>query len=330
MKTINWGMIGCGSVTEVKSGPGLYKAAHSALHAVTSRGLEKARSFAARHNVPVVYESVEALLADPDIDAVYIATPPDSHKDLALAAARAGKHVCVEKPMALTFEECGPIITACADAGVRLYVAYYRRGMPRFVQIKKWIEEGAIGAVRTVRLVQHQPPADEDRSPETLPWRLQAAISGGGKFLDMGTHMLDMCDFLFGPIAEVRGMAANTGGLYTVEDTVAAVWRHEGGVQGVGSWCYVAGQGEDKTVITGSKGRIEFEFFSDGPLVLITPDGRDEVRIPNPEHVHQPFFQSIVDELNGTGVCNGDVQGAARTSRVADDILRDVRARMKS
>lgn len=325
MKTIRWGMIGCGAVAEVKSGPGFYKADHSALVAVASSDARKAQSYAARHGVPTVYSSNEALVADPAIDAVYIATPPSSHKPLSLLVARAGKHVYVEKPMAMRFEECQEIVAACQQHGVRLFVAFYRRAMPRFLKIKEWIDSGAIGEVRNVRAVQHQPPAPEDLSRATLPWRLLPAVAGGGKFLDMGIHELDLFDFLFGAIEEVHGIASNQAGLYDVEDTVTATWRHASGVQGFGSWCYVCGQGEDAIQIVGSKGTISFEFFSDKPLKLVNADGEQLLQIANPPHVQQPFIQSMVDDLNGGAPCPGSVESAVRSSWVADEVLKKYR-----
>ncbi|MBS1157258.1 MAG: putative dehydrogenase, partial [Proteobacteria bacterium] len=305
MKTIRWGMIGCGAVTEVKSGPGLYKSNNSTLVAVTSSDLALSRSYAQRHNVAKVYASAEELVQDPEIDAVYIATPPVVHKSLSLLAARAGKHVYVEKPMAMRFAECQEIIDECQRHDVHLYVAFYRRAMERFLQVKRWLDDNAIGEVRCVKAVQHQPPAQEDLSRATLPWRLLPQVAGAGKFLDMGVHTLDIFDFWFGAIEEVHGIASNKGGLYDVEDTVTATWRHASGVQGFGSWCYVCGDDQDHVEIIGSNGRIEMEFFSDKPLRLITADGMQEADIPNPQHVQQPFIQSIVDDLNGVAVCPG-------------------------
>lgn len=325
MRTIRWGMIGCGSVAEVKSGPGFYKANHSALVAVTSSTVDKARSFAARHGVAKVYSSSEELVADPTIDSIYIATPPSSHKPLSLLAARAGKHVYVEKPMALRFEECREIVTACEQHHVRLFVAFYRRAMPRFLKVKEWIDSGAIGKVLHVRAVQHQLPAPEDLSRVTLPWRLLPEVAGGGKFLDMGIHELDLFDFLFGAIEEVHGIASNQAGLYDVEDTVTAVWRHASGVQGVGSWCYVCGQGEDAINIVGSSGSISFEFFSDKPLKLMNAQGEQLLQISNPAHVQQPFIQSMVDDLNGLAPCHGSVESAVRSTWVADQVLQNYR-----
>jgi predicted dehydrogenase len=279
------------------------------------------RSFAERHGVAKAYDTSEQLVTDADVDAVYVATPPSSHKPLSLLVARAGKHVYVEKPMAMRFDECREIVDVCAQQGVRLFVAFYRRAMPRFLKIKEWIDGGAIGEVRNVRAVQHQPPAPEDLSRDTLPWRLKPEVSGGGKFLDMGIHELDLFDFLFGAIEEVHGIAGNRAGLYDVEDTVTATWRHASGVQGYGSWCYVCGHGEDFVEIVGSQGRITFEFFSDRPLKLINEEGEQIVDIPNPPHVQQPFIQSIVDDLNGVAPCPGNVESAVRSTWVADTIL---------
>lgn len=325
MRTIRWGMIGCGAVAEVKSGPGFYKSTNSALIAVTSADPAMTRSFAQRHHVAHACDSVEALLQNPEVDAVYIATPPSFHKPLAMQVARAGKHVYVEKPMAMRYTECREIVDACKSAGVNLYVAFYRRAMPRFLQIRDWIVQGAIGEVCCVEAIQHQNAAPEDQNRDTLPWRLQPAISGGGKFLDMGIHTLDIFDFLFGAIDSVHGFATNHAGLYEVEDTVTASWRHASGVLGHGSWCYVCGETRDHVAIIGTKGRIEFGFFSDGPLRLTTAQGTEEIRIVNPEHVQQPFIQSIVDDLNGLAPCPGNVASAVNSTWVADQILGDYR-----
>lgn len=325
MPVIRWGMIGCGAVAEVKSGPGFYKSKNSALLGVTSADVTMTQSFAHRHGVPNAYASTEQLLANPEIDAVYIATPPSSHKPLALQVARAGKHVYVEKPMAMRFEECREIVDVCAQQGKRLFVAFYRRAMPRFLKIKEWIDGGAIGQPLCVCAVQHQKPAPEDLSRDALPWRLKPEISGGGKFLDMGIHELDIFDFLFGAIEQVHGIAGNHAGLYDVEDTVTATWRHAGGVQGYGSWCYVCDHDEDHVEIVGSRGRIVFEFFSDKPLKLMTADGVTEADVPNPQHVQQPFIQSIVDDLNGEASCPGSLESAVHSTWVADEILKAYR-----
>ena len=325
VKTIRWGMIGCGSVAEVKSGPGLYKANNSVLLAVTSARPESARSYASRHGVSRVYETTEQLLADDEIDAVYIATPPLLHKPLAIQAACAGKHVYVEKPMAMRLDECCEIVEACDRRGVRLFVAFYRRAMPRFLKIKEWIDHWAIGELLSVRVTMHQRPEPDELSRETLPWRVRPDVAGAGKFLDLGIHAFDLFDFLFGPIEEVHGIAGNRVGLYEAEDTVAVTWRHACGVQGNGSWCFVCGNDEDRVEIVGSRGRIEFEFFTDKPLRLVNEAGDQQFDIPNPPHVQQPFIQSIVDDLNGIAPCPGSVESAVRSTGVVDEVLKEYR-----
>ena len=136
MKTIRWGIIGCGDVTEVKSGPGFQKADNSSLVAVMRRTGALAKYYAQRHGVPKWYDDAAALVHDSEVDAIYVATPPASHKEYTLLAARVGKPVYVEKPMALNFEGRQEMLTACQAAGVHLFVAYYRRALPRFLNIK--------------------------------------------------------------------------------------------------------------------------------------------------------------------------------------------------
>ena len=226
MATIRWGIIGCGDVTEVKSGPALYKTRDSELVAVMRRDADKARDYAARHGVPKWYDQADALIADPDVDAVYIATPPDTHAHYTAQVARAGKPVYVEKPMARNHGECLAMIDACRRAGVPLFVAYYRRALPAFLKVQSLVEEGAIGAVRFASIALCQ-PASED--PDNLPWRVVPEISGGGYFFDLASHQLDFLDFLLGPIARASGQATNQAGLYQAEDAVTASFAFESG-----------------------------------------------------------------------------------------------------
>ena len=229
MDEINWGIIGCGDVTEVKSGPAFSRVEHSSLSAVMRRDGEKARDYARRHQVPRWYDQADALIDDPEVNAIYIATPPDSHCAYTLRAAQAGKPVYVEKPMARTYAECQQMIEACQSAGVSLFVAYYRRCLPLFVKIRELIHSGAIGDVRvvSVQLIHAVHPGDED-----VPWRVRPEIAGGGHFYDLASHQLDYLDYLLSPIRAAGGQAANQAGLYPAEDCVTASWRHEFGRAG--------------------------------------------------------------------------------------------------
>jgi predicted dehydrogenase len=324
MDTIGWGIIGCGDVCEVKSGPAFQKVPGSTLVAVMRRDGAKAADFARRHGVARHYDDAEALIADPDVDAVYIATPPGSHAEYTALVARAGKPVYVEKPMATTRAACDAMITACAEAKVPLFVAYYRRALPRFVKVKSLLDGGAIGQVRGLSTVLVQPPAlGLDRAK--LPWRLDAQIAGGGLFLDLASHTLDLCDHLLGPIIRADGQASNRAGLYDVEDTVSAHLTFASGVTGTGFWSFVAGSRLDRTEIHGSRGRITFATFDDAPVVVETEAGREELRIAHPPHVHQPLVQLMVDALTGRGTCPSTGVTAARTSGVMDQLLASYR-----
>ena len=326
MKTVRWGILGCGDVTEVKSGPGLSRAKNSKLVAVMRRNGELAKAYAERNNVPRWYDDADKLINDPDVDIVYIATRPDSHKDYVLKCAAAGKAALVEKPVARTYEEALSMVEACKAARTPLWVAFYRRAMPLFAKVKELVDSGAIGKVRYVS-VHHQEitPAE---GFESLPasWRYVPEIGGGGVFVDIGSHAFDFLDYLLGPIREVRGIAANQAGLYAAEDMVTACFSFANGVQGAGTWSFVAYENFERTWVVGDKGELSFSFYAPNPIVLKTADGTQTFDIGFPEHVHQPLIQTIVDEMNGEGACPSTGESGIRASWVMDQVLADYRA----
>lgn len=325
MKTIRWGMIGCGDVTEVKSGPGFYKADHSQLVAVMRRRGELAADYARRHGVSRWHDNADAILNAPDVDAVYVATLPNSHRDYVIRCAAAGKPVYVEKPMAMNAAECAEMIDACRAAGVALWVGFYRRALPRFLKVKELVEGGAIGDVRLVLSRQLQRLPDIAPERDGMPWRINPALSGGGFFLDLASHTLDFLDFLFGPITDVHGFAANRAGAYRPEDLIVASYRFASGVIGNGTWCYCADHDHEMNEIVGSKGRLLFSTSQPLPIRIVRNDEVEEIPVGDPPHVHQPLIQTIVDELNGRGRCPSTGVTAARTAQVMDDILREFR-----
>jgi 1,5-anhydro-D-fructose reductase (1,5-anhydro-D-mannitol-forming) len=327
MSILRWGIIGCGDVCEVKSGPGFQKATGSALVAVMRRDREKAEDFARRHGVPRFYDDARAIIADPEVDAIYVATPPSSHAEYTILAARAGKPVYVEKPMAPTKAACDEMIAECAAAHVPLFVAYYRRALPRFVRVKEIIDSGALGELRTVATTLWVPAERSLREGGPLPWRYEPAIGGAGLLLDVGSHTIDLLDHLIGPITQVSGHASNRGGLYAAEDTVTGHFTFASGVHGTGSWCFATSHRVDRTELVGSRGRLTFATFDDVPLVLETESGREELRIPHPPHVHQPLIQTVIDSLAGRGVCPSTAESGARATWVLDQLLASWRAR---
>ena len=320
METIRWGIVGCGNVTEVKSGPGFQNAHNSSLVAVMRRNGELAKDYAQRHGVPAWYDDAAALIYDPQVDAVYVATPPSSHKEYTIMAAQAGKPVYVEKPMALNYAECVGMIKACEAATVPLFVAYYRRSLTRFLKIKELLDAGAIGKVRFVAITFHQ-PVREDELADMLPWRVLPEVAGGGRYVDLASHQLDFLDYILGPIRSVKGFAVNQAGHYPAEDIVSGAFVFESGVQGMGTWCFSTFEALDRTEIVGSKGKIAYSTFDDAPITLTTADGTQAFTIGYPEHIQQPLIQSVVDALTGVGTCPSTGKSAARTSWVMDQML---------
>ena len=318
-------MIGCGDVAEVKSGPAFYKAANSTLVAVMRRNGALAQEFAKRHDVPRWHDNADAIIEAEDIDAVYIATPTESHRGYALKCAAAGKAIYVEKPMAMNYAECCEMIGAARAHRVPLWVGFYRRLLPRFLRVKALVEEGAIGAVRLV--------TSEHCAPLTGPWaqpangasarRVDPTVSGGGPVFDAACHTLDFLDFLFGPIEDIRGFADNQAGAYQAEDVATAGYRFASGVYGSGAWCYAADRVYEMNEIVGARGRIHFSTTRPVPIRLFRGDAVEEIPVADPPHVHQPLVESIIQELNGQGRCPSTGLSAARTAWVMDRLLGD-------
>ena len=173
MKTIHWGMVGCGDVTEKKSAPSFNKIEHSDLLGVTSRNPDKAASYAKRHGIPRIYRSASEMMRDPDINAIYVATPPSSHAEYAVMAMKAGKPVYVEKPMARTYQECIEMNNVAEETGLALFVAYYRRSMEYFKKVKELLDSGVVGKTLLVHSSLFVPPRPEDRNADKLPWRVR-------------------------------------------------------------------------------------------------------------------------------------------------------------
>lgn len=319
-KVIRWGIIGCGDVTEVKSGPGFQKAEHSQLVAVMRRNGKLAEDYAKRHHVPKWYEDAEALIHDPEVDAIYIATPPGFHKEYTLAAAKAGKPIYVEKPMARNHQECLEMNEICANRDIPLFVAYYRRAQPRFLKVKELLDRGVIGTVLTTTSIHLKKP--EMIEDGQLPWRLQPELSGGGLFFDLASHTLDLLDFLVGPIQEVSGHASNQSKLYEAEDMVSGSFLYQSGEQGTGVWCFSAYENSDHNEIIGTKGKISFSTFDNVPIRLTTNDGIQEWEIDQPQHVQQPLIQSIVNELLGSGKSPSSGVSGARTNKVMEQFVK--------
>lgn len=316
---IRWGIVGCGDVCEVKSGPALQKAQNSELVAVMRRDGAKAADFAARHGVPFWTGDADELINRPDVDVVYIATPPGSHLDYALRAAKANKPCYVEKPMARSAAECRVMLQAFQEANLPLYVAFYRRGLERFQTVKRLLDEQAIGTLTGISYRLLLPRSEEP--PNALPWRLQAEDAGAGLFYDLASHLLDVFDFLFGPLENVHGIAANLASPnIQVEDSVSMSFT-AGGVPGVANWDFASFSRADRIELWGTEGKISLSCFGSDDVRLEAPTGLKTFNGKLPPHVHQGLVQTIVDELLGEGQALSTGVSALRTMDVMDTVL---------
>ncbi|TNF46633.1 MAG: Gfo/Idh/MocA family oxidoreductase [Bacteroidetes bacterium] len=323
--TIKWGIIGVGKVTEVKSGPAFYKNEHSELVAVMRRDAEKAADYAKRHNIQKWYANASELINDPEVDTVYIATPPDSHARYVIQAMKAGKPVYVEKPMARTYAECQEMLRVSEETGMPLFVAYYRRTLPAFLKVREMIWDGTIGKPLMINVKLFKPAGERGKTPEQMSWHVFPEISGAGHFYDLASHQFDYLDFIFGAVTDVNGTAANLAGLYPAEDTVTATWRHESGVVGCGSWCFVVDKSQftDEIEIIGDAGKIIIPTFTHGKVRIFNKNGLTELDFINPENIQFNLVKQVVGELRGVEKCVSTGISAARTSWVLEEIVKE-------
>ncbi len=328
---VKWGIIGVGDVCEVKSAPAMQLIENSELVAVMRRNGAKAKDYAQRHQVPKWYNQADDLINDPEVNAIYIATPPNAHQELTIKTAQAGKPVYVEKPMAKSYAECKQMIATSNKFNVPLYVAYYRRMLPNFLKLKSLIESGIIGKIRLVKIDLYKTidPDIVSKESETMTsnWRVNPEISGGGYFFDLAAHQLDYLDFVFGPIQTVNGYAGNQAGLYKAADIVTSSFTFENDIQGIGSWCFTVDEKaqKDELTIIGTKGKLSIPFFGAAEISLEKSilKSKKKFAFDLPKHIQQPLIQTIVDDILGKGICPSTGEGAARTNWVMEKMTRN-------
>jgi predicted dehydrogenase len=336
---VRWGIIGCGDVVETKNGAPLYLADHSELSGIWNRTKQKAAAWCERHGHGRAYDSLDELLSDPEIDIVYVATTPDVHKEYACAVAEAGKHCYLEKPIALSWDEACIIKEAFEASTTRCFVAHYRRGMPRYRELKRMLDTGAIGKIRGVQIIRTQRQTAEEMLPaDQKPWRVRPEVSGGSHFYEGDAHMLDLIDYLVSPLIDFKLEVINQTGYYEAEDAVSLSALSASGVVVSGTWCYATYKAIDRFLIFGDAGSIEFPYydnaaplrlerFAPGQEEVIAHEGvmggvREEpeyevveIEVPIDAYPGMGQVQDIVDVLRGVpgAECTSTLDNALRT-----------------
>jgi len=320
-KKIIWGVIGAGSVCEIKSVPAMYKLPGSRVKSIMRRNAFAAEDFAKRHGVHSWTQNADFLFKDNEINAIYIATPPDTHAYYTKKAAQAGKIVYVEKPMARDHDECIKMISVCEKYAVPLFVAYYRRALPHFLRIKKLIDSGYLGNIQKVDIFFNRSLRDMEKDHPEKIWRLNPKVSGGGYFHDLASHQLDLLDFFFGPVIKVQACAKNVSGYYSVPDNVRADLLFKDNVVAKGYWNFASSKTEvkDEILIEGDKGHLAFSTFAHTRISGVSDDfGAINESYQLPQHIQECLIKTIILEIQGKGKCPSTGVSAARTSKVMD------------
>lgn len=320
MKQVKWGIIGCGNVTERKSGPAFNKVPNSRLIAVMRRDAEKAADYARRHGVGQWFDDANQMMNQADIDAIYIATPPAQHLSYALEGLEQGFNVYVEKPVTRNAAEAREMAEAVAKSSNKLTVAHYRRALPMFLYVKKLIQEQAVGDIRTVQIRMWKSANAELIAQTDTNWRVHPELSGGGYFHDLAPHQLDLILHWFGKPKAYRGYSLNQSNSYPADDHTCGEIIFESGIVINGSWCFnvAPSQVADSCEIIGTKGKISFPFF--GTTVSIQTDEVNHTEtFVHPEHIQQPMIEKIVNYFNGEGENPCPIEEAVTLMEIIDN-----------
>ena len=293
MEKICWGIIGCGNVTEVKSGPAFNKVEHSSLLAVSRRDPDKLADYVKRHHIPLSFTNALDLIQSEKINAIYIATPPDVRETYAIEAMQLGKPVYLEKPMALNLAACKRLKAASEKLGIKLSVAHYRRNLPLFMEVKNILEQGDIGAIKEVQITMFKKTDKAAKDPSN--WRVDPSIAGGGYFYDLAPHQIDLVFYFFGKPRSFSGTSTNKAGLYKAEDFVQGTIELENGIVCKGLWDFsVNGEEKDEFLIIGEKGTIRFPVF--GLFIEMEINGNtNTIHFEAPRHNQQNHIQAVVN-----------------------------------
>lgn len=324
MKQIKWGIIGCGNVTEVKSGPAFNKVPNSKLAAVMRRDGVKAADYAQRHGVEQWFDDAEKMMDEAGLDAIYVATPPLQHLEYAIRGLERGFNMYIEKPVTRNADEARQIAEAVAKSSAKLTVAHYRRALPMFLHVKKLIEDKAVGEIRTVQIRMWKTENAEMIAQTDTHWRVHPELSGGGYFHDLAPHQLDLMLYFFGKPKASHGYSLNQTKNYPADDHVCGEILFENGIVVNGSWCFNVAKSQvtDTCEIVGTEGKITFPFFGN-TVTLENEAGEETVTFTHPQHIQQPHIQNIVAYFNGERENPCSIEEAVTLMEIIDSFTKN-------
>ncbi len=301
MKKLNWGLIGCGDISQKRVAPAIRDLSECNLVAINRAQTDLAESFAREFGANQWYGDWQDLIKDENIEAVYIATPVNLHAEQTIAAAKAGKHILCEKPMAMNTRECEQMIAACEENNVKLSVAYYRHFYPVIERIKAILNSGQLGKVIMATINAFE---KFDRKPgEPRYWLLEKEKSGGGPMMDFGCHRIEVLVNLLGDITDVRSITDTIHYDRSVEDTASALLKFKAGMRGVLNVNHAIFESQDTLDIWATEGSIHVSTLNKGDCTIITSEGIVTESHPPHKNVHLPHIQAFTHSvLNNTPV----------------------------
>jgi predicted dehydrogenase len=322
MKDVVWGIIGCGNVTEVKSGPAFNLAENSTLLAVMRRDKGKAKDYAERHHIPEYYNDADSIINHPKINAVYIATPPSTHLQYALQVLAVNKNVYIEKPMTLNSKEALILSDSLEKSKSKLTVAHYRRKLAMFLEVKRLIDENLLGEITSVEVKMFQSRKAAFVADSESNWRIDPTISGGGYFNDLAPHQIDLLLYWFGDSINFSGQSSTEDSKPNVAIKVIGIINFENGINCKAYWNFIANETEqiDECYISGTKGSIAFPFF--GNEIKLHSEGTIKVlKFEHPKHIQQPIIQSTVDYFLGKGKNPCSIEDGVQGMQIIDSFI---------
>ena len=289
--TVRWGLIGTGDIARKRVAAALRDSPSCDLVAVSRARAQLAEPFAREFGAKRWYPGWRELLADDEIDAVYVATPVHLHAEQTIAAAEAGKHVLCEKPMAIDVAECDRMIAACGAHGVQLGVAYYRHFYPAVARIKTLAASGEIGGpvVAQINAFERFNPAPDD----PRHWFVRKAQAGGGPMFDFGCHRIEVLLNVLGPIADVTAVLTNAAFEREVEDTAAAAFRFRSGACATLTVTHAAAEAQDTLDLYGTRGSVHVRQLNAGEIRIRTEREERVERHPPDPNLHRPLIDDF-------------------------------------